>query len=127
MAMSVLLNDAWFRLSREIPSAPIEARLPPSAQAFFGEFASVRGRYCDLVLIRGEVGPSRVDPSMTRLGWDDSSVEVCCRESDETIYRLATDVPRAESLEGQAHSLYHVIVRTAVLLEYLIPPAEPSN
>jgi hypothetical protein len=59
---------------------------------------------------------------LTRIGYDDAHVELCCRGSEETTYKVATDVPASEAQEDALPSVFHAILQMAAVLEYVTPP-----
>jgi hypothetical protein len=121
-ALGLVGRSEWFSTDPGDVSATLPTEAPPSIRELYSRYRLIRGRFCDLRLNAKECQPSAVDPSMLRIGWNDSHVELCTRAGADTIYRLANDVPKAEAQEGSARSVYHAILRVGATLEYVTPP-----
>jgi hypothetical protein len=121
-AFMVLANAEWFetRPAQSVTSFPSD--LPEGVRELFGRYGSVRGRNLDLRFDPSEVGPSHVLPELTRVGYNDSHVELCCRGTTENVLKVANDVSPAEAIEADLPSVFHAILHAAAIFEYVSPP-----
>jgi hypothetical protein len=121
-AFTVLANAEWFVTLPAPSTTAFPTDLPHAVRELYGRYGSVRGRYCDLWFDPSEVGPSHVLPELTRIGYDNSQVELCCRGTAESVFKVANDVSPAEAIEAELPSVFHAILHAAAVLEYVAPP-----
>jgi SAM-dependent methyltransferase len=118
----VLSNPEWFDAELAGDSVQFPPGVPPTVRDFYGRYARVIGRFRDLRLVAAECGWSETDPTLLRVGWDSSHIELCAAPGSDRVYRIANDVPADEMREGSVPSIFHAVVRTAAILEYLPAP-----
>jgi hypothetical protein len=123
LACQVLDNLEWFETEPSDASASLAVGAPDTVRELYSRYGRATGRHCDVQLVAVGCGPSDTRPELLRVGRDDAHVELCVRVPEDRVYLVADDVGPGEAIEVAVPSIYHAVVRTAVVLEYVPGPA----
>ena len=120
-ALDLLADSDRFVATPGSALSVLPSWISPSTREFFGTFVAVSAKFADFSVGVSHIGPSPTEDRLLQVGWYGEHVELCLSPLDGLVYRLADDVRGDERREGSDATLWHVVLRLAVELEYVSP------